>query len=536
MKKNTIKRIVTIALALILLMGATMITSIAGIRLSALNFTSLNASAAEDNRTTTINDITYTYNLNGKTGLKLISVAGNFPENYVIPSEIDGYEVKELGDAFKGTGVVNVTVPEGITRIGIRAFNQCSSLNTVYFNAEKCICDVYAHYPPSHPFMDSSLKTIVFGDKITVIPESICANAAQLKEVIFNGEVTKISDYAFYSCTSLEGIDDKYISELTEIGKKTFAYSKYKSFICPERLYSIDEEAFRETPLSNLNLRNVKTIGNHAFRSTKIAELTIPKTVDTIGYYAFSEISTLKKVTVNSNKINVKRYAGNTYGTPFSDDGMLTDVCFGENVTTIPSRILASAKYVETVEFKAAINSVGEAAFYGCDCLEDIYCPAMTENYWNNGVKSNIAKDNDILSSENVTYHWKENNAEEPVNPEKPADSENPTAPVVNITRIKIAGTTNEFDYHSTITFKAEVTNDAGKEIVWYVNGQKAGTGSEFTVGRAEDDFTIMCRTQDANGNTVESETLEITVRNDIISIIIAIIRGLFGTLPVVYR
>lgn len=89
-------------------------------------------------------------------------------------------------------------------------------------------------------------------------------------------------------------------------------------------------------------------------------------------------------------------------------------------------------------------------------------------------------------------------------------------------------------DYKSTITFRAEVENTAGNEIVWYVNGSRAGTGETFTVNKAENGFSIYCATKDVDGNDVTSETETIKINNNFFAKIIAFFKGLFGSLPVI--
>ncbi|MBR4450955.1 MAG: InlB B-repeat-containing protein, partial [Clostridia bacterium] len=106
----------------------------------------------------------------------------------------------------------------------------------------------------------------------------------------------------------------------------------------------------------------------------------------------------------------------------------------------------------------------------------------------------------------------------------------------VPATRIAIKGSRNEFDYRSTITFEAQVTDGAGKDIVWYVNGNRVASGAKYTAENVEKSFSIRCETIDANGNTVSSETLSISIKTDFFSILIAFFRGIFGMLPKVSR
>ena len=86
-------------------------------------------------------------------------------------------------------------------------------------------------------------------------------------------------------------------------------------------------------------------------------------------------------------------------------------------------------------------------------------------------------------------------------------------------------------DYKTTITFTA-LTNSMpeGARVVWYKDGQRAGTGETFTVADAREAFTVQARIVDDSGNTLNStETELVKVKTDFLSKIIAFFRMLFG-------
>ena len=64
----------------------------------------------------------------------------------VIPNQIDGYVVKEIGeDAFAGTEVVQITFPETIEKIGANAFGECDALTT-FVGKEASVVELCARY------------------------------------------------------------------------------------------------------------------------------------------------------------------------------------------------------------------------------------------------------------------------------------------------------------------------------------------------------------------------------------------------------
>ena len=74
-------------------------------------------------------DYEYTQSENGIT---ITRYTGN-ETAVVIPAEINGIPVKEIGDgAFKGCSLSSVTLPSGIEKIGWFAFEGCTKLQEVY--------------------------------------------------------------------------------------------------------------------------------------------------------------------------------------------------------------------------------------------------------------------------------------------------------------------------------------------------------------------------------------------------------------------
>ena len=91
-------------------------------------------------------------------------------------------------------------------------------------------------------------------------------------------------------------------------------------------------------------------------------------------------------------------------------------------------------------------------------------------------------------------------------------------------------------DYKTTITFTALTDSmPTGATIVWYKDGQRAGTGEKFTVKEAKEAFTVQAKIFDKSGNTLDStETELVKVKADFFSRIIAFFRMLFGKLPII--
>ncbi len=197
-----------------------------------------------------------------------------------------------------------------------------------------------------------------------------------LETVNFNGTVTSIGKSAFYNCTSLQSIP---FINITSIGDGAFnGCTSFNNPSFPDKL---------------------QTIGASAFAGCKaITTLTIPKNVTYIG-------TSLQTVNYNSNSCELYDTTSEYYSV-FNGDTAVRTVNFGSNVSAVPAYACTNMTGLETVNFNGAVTSIGEKAFLNCTSLSDVYCNVMTENYWNSKVKPNIGSSNDILSDDDVTYHW----------------------------------------------------------------------------------------------------------------------------------
>ena len=126
-----------------------------------------------------------------------------------IPSEIDGYEVREIGaSAFSGEPIRSVVIPDSVTEVERLAFYNCSELSNVQLSASlkklnnrsfgsctslkeiyipKSLQEVSTSYSTSTtnngPFAGSGLETVTFEAGMTCIPSGLFHNAKNLKNV-----------------------------------------------------------------------------------------------------------------------------------------------------------------------------------------------------------------------------------------------------------------------------------------------------------------------------------------------------------------
>ena len=100
--------------------------------------------------------------------------------------------------------------------------------------------------------------------------------------IVFDKDITAISEYAFYNCTKLTSIQ------------------------MPKSITKIREYAFYDSGLTNIEMpNNVTEIATYAFYSTDIVNLIIPDSVTSIGNYAFYYCNLLTSVTIGNGVTSI---------------------------------------------------------------------------------------------------------------------------------------------------------------------------------------------------------------------------------------
>lgn len=153
----------------------------------------------------------------------------------------------------------HVTIPDGIEKIGLEAFLECYSLESIVVSESVKIIDDDAF------FHCHNLNSVVLSEGLEEIGNEAFGNCTSLKNIQIPDSVTRI-DRSFYGCTNLTSVD---IGEgVEEIWSAVFA-------CC--------------TSLSNVHLpKSLKTINGCVFSEcTNLTTVVIPAEVEFIGDESF---------------------------------------------------------------------------------------------------------------------------------------------------------------------------------------------------------------------------------------------------------
>jgi hypothetical protein len=260
-----------------------------------------------------------------------VTGADPVPESLVIPSILDGFPVKSIGDsAFRQCSMTSVTIPNSVTNIGKSAFYYCDTLTSVEIpnSVKKVQADAFRRC--------SRIQSVKIPGHLkapSVFPDS----SATITNAVVTEGSTSMMDEIFYKCQSLTSIT---IPDSVEtIGSFTICgCSSLVSLEIPNSVKSIGDGAF--------------------FKSTGLTSLEIPLSVTNIGERAFSGCSNLQTLYLP------KRFKGNTDSLSIpegcavifvGEDGSLPEL--EGNVT--PAAVTNAIERADFIDTAAVMDAIG---------------------------------------------------------------------------------------------------------------------------------------------------------------------------------
>ncbi len=312
---------------------------------------------------------------------------GAFRDCYSLTSITIPENVTEIGDdAFSYcSGLTSVTIPEGLTKIGDDAFYGCRSLTSidvasnnnnytsidgVLFSKDKTIL---IQYP------EGKATSYVIPDGVTKIGDRAFSGCSSLTSITIPENVTEIGDGSFRYCNSLTSIDVAPNNEnYASIDGVLFSKDKTILIQYPEgkaTSYAIPE--------------GVKSIGGEAFSGcSSLTSITIPENVTEIGDDAFYGCCKLYEVYNKSNLTitagssengGVARFAKNVYTDESGESKIHTvgDYIFYVDEDNIELLVYLGDETAITLpsDYEGKNYKIGDYAFFGCSSLTSITIP-----------------------------------------------------------------------------------------------------------------------------------------------------------------
>ncbi len=347
------------------------------------------------------------------------------PNTNITSYDLTGVDVIAGGAFWSYTRLTSITIPDSVISIGKSAFESCSGLTEINFNAINMDDVVASGRLNDYPFYkvggEGKELVVNIGANVERIPAGLFYHSENITEVTFaeNSQCKSIGESAFYRCSSLTEI---IIPEnVISIGNSAFSgCSNLQSLTIGNSITSIGNSAFSSCrSLTEITIPDsVTSIGEYAFSSCRsLTEIIIPDSVTSIGEYAFSNCSSLTSATIGNSVTSIGERAfynctalteinfnatnmndlssGNSVFYNTGKDGEGITVNIGANVTRIPAYLFYPysslyAPKIVTVNFteNSQCESIGNSAFYGCTSLTEITIPDSVTSIGNSAFSS----------------------------------------------------------------------------------------------------------------------------------------------------
>ena len=211
------------------------------------------------------------------------------------------------------------------------------------------------------------------GYKVTSFAYQLFWNHGKVEEVILPSSITEIPDYCFYNISTLQSI--VVSSNLTKIGKESFANSGLTEIKLPESLTQIGEGCFAGcNQLRNVDMssaKSLKQLSKECFSSSGVNEVILPNSISEIGDNCFAYCSSLSKIQIPTG-VKIIPYRA------FISCESLTEIILPKGLETIESGAFKGCKNLKKINFPFAMKGISEWSFQDCESLEELLLPKLT--------------------------------------------------------------------------------------------------------------------------------------------------------------
>lgn len=356
-------------------------------------------------------------------------------DEVIIPAEINGKPVTVISyDAFKGSEIKSVVIPEGVKTIYSSTFDNCQNLSNIEFPESLA---EFKYQTTNDTFFDLSNTSAPFENTpwinakraenpIVVVNNLLIDGRTCSRDVEIPEGVTVICDGTFCGCTTVTSVT---IPESVEkIGALAFySCERLAEIVLPDKVNYIGSYAFdRCFALENVTFpNNTVEVGAYIFGSCRGVCFSVAfggnyvdflDDMSTFCPWLKNKIRENPLVIVNGNLINghycsgdvaipdsVKSIAEDAFGASFFNsmdcygNGTMTSVTLPNNITKIPNNLFSgcyaltnvtipdsvteigysafNATGISSITIPESVKSIGYYAFSGCQKLQSITIP-----------------------------------------------------------------------------------------------------------------------------------------------------------------
>ena len=280
-------------------------------------------------------------------------------------TEIPGFYDSRFYPTWGCSGIISVTIPEGVTRIGANAFNGFGISDITIPSSVVSIS--------SSAFYNCENLSVVFSEGLTKVPDNALKGTSVIS-VTIPSSITSIGECAFAFCKALSEITIP--KNVKSIGESAFYGCNNLSIVFAEGMIKIPDKALDGAYYCVASVTipsSVESIGDATFAGCNgLTDITIPEGVTSIGAYAFSGCWGLTHISIPSSVTSM--------GSSIFNGCKNLSVVFADGMKSIPANALSDASGVVSVVIPSSVTSIGDFAFRDCSGLTEITIPSGVTN------------------------------------------------------------------------------------------------------------------------------------------------------------
>ena len=318
-------------------------------------------------------------------GIEITQINANIFKGYTkIKKVVIGKNITSLGSAlFNGcTGIEKLTIPISLDSGKPGAFSGCTGILEVYLTTGtgerldyRSVND-YTSYTrtPWYQSRDNEIQ-VTLEEGITKIGAYTFNNCTGLKFVELPVSIAEIGIYAFNNCTGMLG-EINIGQNVTTIGAYAFngCTGIRGNLVIPEGVTTIANYTFANTSIETIVIpENVTKLGDYAFQNCKVlTRLTIPISLDSgkpgtfLGCTAITEVYLTKGTGEGLDYRSVNDYTSYTRTPWYQSRGNEIQVTLEEGITKIGAYTFNNCTGLKFVELPVSIAEIGIYAFNNC--------------------------------------------------------------------------------------------------------------------------------------------------------------------------
>ncbi|MBR4772002.1 MAG: leucine-rich repeat protein [Bacteroidales bacterium] len=313
---------------------------------------------------------------------------------------------------FKDSGLKSYLVADGKSPVvDINRDHEIEMAEAVYVTSLNTLFDTGSTTGRSY----TSFNEFQYFTGITELPAGSFSKWTNLESITLPESITKLEidtnkDAIFQECPKLRSIRGPFATPdssalVYQQGNETIlvaAVENRDNFTIPSGVTTIGHNVFyKNTTLKSVDLNQVSSIRDGAFRASGLTSVTIPAGVNTIGECAFVECASLGSFSGASS-------SGKYWVLPFDKNGDYdengTGLCLmndnaviayalasdrkslnipvsvnGKYIETISDYAFAGARYLEYLTLERRIKKMGEYSVYYCPNLKSVHFKKVNE-------------------------------------------------------------------------------------------------------------------------------------------------------------